>query len=76
MSHFSNEGGHHLCLQSPLNLLNGERRTSYIASTLCQILGFFKCLSHLASEVRVFTTSFSSYVCNLDCYCCWLRTNF
>ena len=66
---FSNDIGHWLYLQDPLNHVGGKQKASYIASMLCQILGFFTYLSYLASKVRVFTIVFCSYICDLDCYC-------
>jgi hypothetical protein len=40
VSRFSNEVGHCFLLQSPLNHLGKERRTSYIVAMLRQILEF------------------------------------
>ena len=40
VSRLSNDIGHRLYLQGPLNHLGSERRASYIASVLCQILEF------------------------------------
>jgi hypothetical protein len=40
VNRFSNEVGHRLWLQGPLNHLSGERRANYIAVVLCQILEF------------------------------------
>jgi hypothetical protein len=40
VSRFSNENGHRLWLQGPLNHLSRERRTSFIAAVLRRILEF------------------------------------
>ena len=41
VSYFSNEIGHCLRLQGPLNYLSGERRASYIVTMPHLILDFF-----------------------------------
>jgi hypothetical protein len=40
VSHLSDEVGHRLWLQGPLNYLSGKRLVNYIAAVLCQILEF------------------------------------
>jgi hypothetical protein len=42
VSRLSNEVGHHLWLQGPLNHLGGERHARYIAVILCKILEFLR----------------------------------
>ena len=75
VSRFSNEASYCLWLQSPLNLLSEDQMTNYIVLVLLPNSRIFACLSHLVDEVRVFTIIFSLYICDLDCYCCWLKTN-
>jgi hypothetical protein len=40
VNHLSNDVGHYLWLQGPLNHLGGERQTSYITAILRKILEF------------------------------------
>ena len=47
VTRLSNDIGHRLYLQGPLNHLGSERRASYIASVLCHILEF--CMFELLS---------------------------
>ena len=40
VSRISGDGGHHLWLQGPFNLLTRERRANYVAAILLRILEF------------------------------------